>query len=260
MTVHVSYATKNFSQAARIIEKSARRFGLDDCRIYRPEHDLIRHLCNAYPAIMKQKRGAGFWLWKPYVIGDVLDSVPDGTVVIYTDVAMTFISDPAPLQSLVREQPIALFHLVPDHKMSTWTKRDCFIKLDADTNDFWELPQLTAAFQVYRACAESRAFVKDLQNATSGEAQLTDLPNSLSEPNLPDFRDHRHDQSILTILAHKYGIETYPDPSQFGPWRSGSNTQYYPQLFHMHRWQNRGMLKYLKSRYRKKFTGGRFYI
>ncbi|KQZ95578.1 hypothetical protein ASD74_12245 [Rhizobium sp. Root564] len=209
---------------------------------------------------MAERRGAGFWLWKPYIVGDVLDNVPDGTIVIYTDVAMTFISDPAPLAKLVADQPIALFHLVPFHSMSTWTKRDCFIHLDADSSDFWYMPQLTAAFQVYRACDKSRAFVKALQHASSGKVQLTDLPNTLGRPNLPDFQDHRHDQSILTIIARKHGIETHPDPSQFGPWRMGVDCDNYPQVFHMHRLQNRGKLKYLKNRYRMTYTGGRFFL
>ncbi|KQR33628.1 hypothetical protein ASF91_06510 [Rhizobium sp. Leaf155] len=260
MAIHVSYATPNFSQAAQLIKKSALRMGIAQSRIYSPDEPIITRLTESYPHIMRQQRGAGYWLWKPYIIGDILDNVVDGTVVIYTDVAMTFISDPAPLERLVQDFPVALFHLVPVHKMSTWTKRDCFIALGADSETFWDMPQLTAAFQVYRACDEAREFISALKIATSNQIQLTDAPNSLGKPNLSDFRDHRHDQSILTILAHRYGIKTYPDPSQFGPWRSGAEAEEYPQLFHMHRWQNRGMLKYLKNRYRRKFTGGRFFI
>ncbi|MCM2436325.1 hypothetical protein [Agrobacterium rosae] len=260
MTVHVSYATSNFSQAAQIIQKSARRFGIYDSRVYCPEDPVIRSLSTTHSKIMTQRRGAGYWLWKPYVIGDVLDNVADGTVVVYTDVAMTFVADPTPLLNLVAGNPIALFHLVPNHSMSTWTKRDCFVQLDADYEEYWRLPQLTAAFQVYRAGAESRAFIKALQSASSGEVQLTDIPNRLGLPNFSDFKDHRHDQSILTILAAKHGIETYPDPSQFGPWAHGAYHKLYGQIFHMHRRQDKGWLGYAKNRYKKVFTGGRYFI
>lgn len=260
MTVHVSYATDNFSQAARIIQKSAHRFGISESRVYSPDDNVIRVLSSTHASIMTQRRGAGYWLWKPYLIGDILDNVPDGTVVIYTDVAMTFIADPAPLIRLVDCNPIALFHLVPNHRMSTWTKRDCFVQLDADFDRYWSLPQLTAAFQVYRAGAESRAFVKALQSASSGEVQLTDIPNQLGLPNFSDFKDHRHDQSILTILAAKHGIKTYPDPSQFGPWAHGVDHTLYGQIFHMHRRQDKGWFRYIKNRYRKVFTGGRYFI
>jgi hypothetical protein len=30
---------------------------------------------------------------------------------------------------------------------------------------------------------------------------VSDLPNTQGLPNLPSFSDHRHDQSLLTILA-----------------------------------------------------------
>ena len=41
---------------------------------------------------------------------------------------------------------------------------------------------------------------------------LCDGPNVCGLPNLDGFRDHRHDQSILTILAIKHGIKTHPSP------------------------------------------------
>ena len=41
---------------------------------------------------------------------------------------------------------------------------------------------------------------------------LCDGPNTCGLPNFEGFRDHRHDQSITTILAMKHGIETFPSP------------------------------------------------
>jgi hypothetical protein len=37
---------------------------------------------------------------------------------------------------------------------------------------------------------------------------LTDTPNMCGLPNLKNFRDHRHDQSILTNLIIKRGIKS----------------------------------------------------
>ncbi len=45
---------------------------------------------------------------------------------------------------------------------------------------------------------------------------LTDIPNVCGFDNLPGFRDHRHDQSVLSLLASSRGIIPHRDPSQFG--------------------------------------------
>lgn len=124
MVVLVSYGTSDYSQAKAMLDRSARKFGVEDIRIYGPDHAVIRTLHAEYPAIMGQKRGGGYWLWKPFVIADVLASVPDGTPVLYVDAAMTFVADPAPLVELASEYAVCLFRLVPTHPMSAWTKRD----------------------------------------------------------------------------------------------------------------------------------------
>jgi hypothetical protein len=142
--VHVSFATANLLQAKKLLLKSARRFGLDENRLYTPAHPVLAYLAQRYPSIMAAQRGAGYWLWKPFIIFDVLSSVPDGTPVLYTDSAMTFIADPAPLISLAEKHPVCLFEMRGQFLQGTWTKRDCFVEMNADTDEFWSLPQLWA--------------------------------------------------------------------------------------------------------------------
>src|SRR3546814_3032631 len=48
--------------------------------------------------IRRQRRGFGYWLWKPFIIADAMDSVPDGTILMYTDAAVVYQADAAPLQ------------------------------------------------------------------------------------------------------------------------------------------------------------------
>ncbi|TGR67577.1 hypothetical protein EN866_40605, partial [Mesorhizobium sp. M2D.F.Ca.ET.223.01.1.1] len=91
---------------------------------------------------MAQPRGAGYWLWKPFITLDMMDRVPDGTPVLYSDAALTFIADPAPMIALSRQHPVCLFRMSGPILQSVWTKRDCFVEMDADREEFWSLPQL----------------------------------------------------------------------------------------------------------------------
>ena len=151
--MHVSYGTENFVQALIRLHRSAKRFGIDDIRLYRPDHAAVHRAAEENPHIMQQRRGAGYWLWKPYILLDTMDHVDPGTTIVYSDAGQRYIADPAPLIALSERQDVVLFH--QDYLQSDWTKRDCFVLLDADEPRFWEAQQLDASIQLYRAGPKS---------------------------------------------------------------------------------------------------------
>lgn len=236
--VHLTYADNNFTQAAFLLKKSARRHGVLDSRVYAPSDAPLVEARRLHPEIMSSQRGAGYWLWKPFIILDVLRSVPDGTVVLYTDSAMTFIADPGKLLSLGQDHPVCLFHMI-GRLQGEWTKRDCFVEMGADAEEFWSLPQLMGGIQLYRAGPEARDFVSSLIAAMASKSTIADATNIHGLPNLPGFKDHRHDQSVLTILAKQRGAAIFPDPSQFGPWSTRGVQAPFGQVFYLHRQRNR---------------------
>tara|TARA_R110002124_G_scaffold149793_6_gene315976 strand:- start:2092 stop:2721 length:630 start_codon:yes stop_codon:yes gene_type:complete len=181
---------------------------------------------------MAQRRGRGYWLWKPYLINEALQAASDGDLILYTDAAVTIVSDPAPLLAVTELHPIVLFN--QGDLLSAFTKRDAFVLMNADTEHFWSAPMLTATFQIYRACDESRSFVKEWLSFCSDVRVLTDIENSQGQPNFPDFHDHRHDQSILSILAARERVPIQIDPSQWGN-NSRSTKSSYGQIFDHHR-------------------------
>jgi hypothetical protein len=195
-------------------------------RYYGPADPVVRALARQHPSIMREKRGAGLWLWKPAIILDALGSVPDGDVVIYTDAGMDIVSNPNRLIRLVDSHPIALFGHSPGsqgkprHLQRHWTKRDCFVLLDADTPQYWDQPQLIGGIQIYRNGPQARAFVAAWLEACSDPRVMTDGGHVTGKDNFEGFVAHRHDQSILTIMAVRHGIAPWPSPeidSSAGP-------------------------------------------
>jgi hypothetical protein len=71
-----------------------------------------------------------------------------------------------------------------------------------------------------------------------------DKKSELGEENM-DFITHRHDQSVLSLLLKKYGVDKYRDPSQWGA-REHENEfpkdvrdrSTFPQMFNVHRMPN----------------------
>jgi hypothetical protein len=80
----------------------------------------------------------------------------------------------------------------------------------------------------------SMAFVSEWLTYAQDARAITDDDNVLGSNNYPDFRQHRHDQTIMSLLVKKWNLTVYPDPSQWGE----SHKRPYPTIFDHHRSQS----------------------
>jgi hypothetical protein len=270
---HITFGTPNYTRPVRQLRETAARFGIKTFA-YTIHHPQVVEIARRCPEILRQPRGGGYWLWKPAVILDALESCDDGTILMYTDAAMHMIGDPAPMLCHAQEFPIMLFeHTFPlpdgpvQYPMGQWTKRDAFVLLGADIPDCHRQQQLWGGLQIYRNGRTARAFVREVLEAACDERVLTDLPNTQRRDNLPGFRDHRHDQSVLSIIAWRHGLPHFPDPTQYG--HDGPRPALdksidgverpvarFARIFDLHRRPDRGVLTKLRSRLNPIRTGG----
>ena len=84
---------------------------------------------------------------------------------------------------------------------------------------------------VVKKSLASMTFVSQWLAYAQDSRAITDDDNILGLGNYPDFRGHRHDQTLLSLLAKKWGLTVYPDPSQWGE----SEKRPYPTIFNHHR-------------------------
>lgn len=216
----VNFATPNFYKAQKKLNKSALRFGVDHCIPYNQRILKKTEFYKKNKKILDQERGAGYWLWKPFIILETLRAVEDGDIVIYSDSGAEIISPLDPLIDLCRQKGgILLFNVhTPNGKHTNimWTKRDCFVLMDADTPRFHNAEQIAGSPQLYQKTSRSMALLEEWLSYCTDERILTDIPNRCGHDNYIEFKDHRHDQSVLSIVALRHGVETFRDPSQFG--------------------------------------------
>ncbi len=76
--------------------------------------------------------------------------------------------------------------------------------------------QVMGGFQLYRHCPETFEFLREWFDYCRQPQLLTDAPNPPSMANYPEFVDHRHDQSIISLLAERWQLPIYRCPSQWG--------------------------------------------
>ncbi len=210
----VSYANKNFYKKQKRLNKSAMKFGIDKLIPY-TDKDLKQ--TNFYKenkeTLDNQGIGAGFCLWKPYIISKSMEKLNEGDILFYVDSGAEIIYDINPLVELCKKQSgILLFNGIHTNKF--WTKRDCFIRMGCDSKKYWDSPQTAGGYQVYIKNEKSMKFLNNFLTFAKLPGMIDDTPSK--EPNFEDFIEHRCDQSILSNLAIKYNIKTFRNPSQGG--------------------------------------------
>jgi hypothetical protein len=168
--------------------------------------------------ILDQKRGAGYWLWKPYIILQELKRLDDGDYVVYSDCGRHFV------QSFSRRIDTLLARCSDNRGVlpgvyipywganRTWTKRDCFVLTGCDQEEYWNPCQIQASFSVWQKNEFSLSFAEKWLRYCTDERILTDIPNTCGLPDFAGFKEHRHDQSVLTICAIEEGLRGLGDP------------------------------------------------
>ena len=210
MKIHLNYAKGRYLASQKACSKSAVEVGgFDDSKPYSEEHlDSEFRQRNQYT--LMQSRGAGFWLWKPYLLLDIVSQLDSEDYLMYTDSGMMFLRDPWGMISLhedhMNDKGIAFFTGDGVLENKYYTKRDTFILMQADDVMYTDGRHLDASVVLCKKTPFSIAFLEEWLAYAQDPRILTDLPNTQGKPNYPEFRDHRHDQSIASILAIRHGL------------------------------------------------------
>ncbi|MCI0360322.1 MAG: hypothetical protein L0211_17745 [Planctomycetaceae bacterium] len=225
MKVLLNYANERFAELQRRnCETGLAVAGFDRVLAYGPA-DIDAQFAAKNCGILSQKRGNGYWLWKPYFIVRTLESLAAGDWLFYCDSGAHFVASIDPLIEVgLRDgQDVIPFELSLCEQH--WTKRDAFVCMDCDRPEFRESRQRLASFHLWRCSPAALQLARQWLELAQDERLLTDLPNQCGLPNHDGFQDHRHDQSIFSLLTKKHGLRGYRNPSQNGNYAR----QRYPQ-------------------------------
>jgi hypothetical protein len=205
-----------FENSRKRLNESALKFGISDIRSFDFEELKTSPFYLENQEILSQPKGIGYWLWKPFIILEVMKTLSDGDMVIYSDCGIEITDNLDSLISICEKSESILLFGNGNFRNSTWTKRDCFILMDCDSELYWKGPHCDAAFSLFRKNSLSVQFLNEWLLYARDKRVITDLPNTCGKKNIPDFIEHRWDQSVLSLLAQKYKIPLYRIPTQFG--------------------------------------------
>jgi hypothetical protein len=175
---------------------------------------------NAHLWETAEQRGYGWHAWKPLLAIEAMRLAADGDVVGYVD-ADTYPAGPSllPLYAHAERDGACLFDC-SGRVQREWCQRDAFIALGQDEARYWNAEHGCARFGFWKK-GDWRAeqflmewlvyCVNPLANTRQGRP-------SKYGAELPGFVEHRTDQAIYTLLAHRYGYKLHPEASE-GPGR-----------------------------------------
>jgi len=154
--------------------------------------------------------GAGYWIWKPYIILNALKKLEDNEVLVYMDSGDMITSNFSKfLNRALRQEDMLL--LDGSYRHGDWTHKECFEEMWCDSKEYHDAIQLEAGVCVFRKTARTISVVSEWLGWVQNEKALYDSWASQRE----GFNEHRHDQSILTNLKIKYSLPSSSEMRQF---------------------------------------------
>ncbi|GFI21984.1 hypothetical protein IMSAGC011_00757 [Lachnospiraceae bacterium] len=252
MIIAVNYADKSFRRAQKLNSKTAKQWGADKVIEYGPE-DIDEIFRRRNQEILSVPRGGGYYLWKPYIYRKAYDVLGEGDYLIYTDSGAVYINKIQYLIDCMEQEkvPIMIFSLEQERIEKGNTKRDAFVLTGCDETRYTDTPQSIGGYFVCKKMPEVEAFLDEVLYYAQDIRIISDRPNVMGLSNYKEFTDHRHDQSVISLISKKYGFKRFRDPSQFGQINhyesEVEHRSTYPQIIDSHR-LNAGSLMEVKIR------------
>lgn len=192
--------------------------GFDNVIVAGPD-DLDEDFKKKNASILSYKRGAGLWLWKPYIVLKTLDVMEEGDVLFYSDAGACFVRS---VKRIIEGMSQDIWCCDIPTIEEQFTKSICFEALCCDSDIYKKSNQRIATFFAVRKSLSSKSFVTNW--LTECEKEFLISPEQGKEAGTV-LLSHREDQSIFSLLTKKMGYKSHKIPT---------TSYYYPELERWH--------------------------
>jgi hypothetical protein len=157
-------------------------------------------------------RGFGYWSWKSYIVYEYLKTLDYGDILVYSDAGNTININGKDrfkfyIDYLSQDNNDSIFFQM-GHIEKSWSKMDAIDFLDS--YNLIDTGQIAACSFLIKKTDRIVELVKTWRDVCYNHKNLIDDTDSKIE-NDKTFSEHRHDQSILSILVKKMKIELFED-------------------------------------------------
>lgn len=262
-TFFLSFADTSLTPSLKRIKDQANQMQVFDNILIYNEKNIPNYIKKRIQFVIKQtesKRGYGYWCWKPALINFILKSkVSDGDLLLYCDAGCD-------LNPANRKKLIEYFELTKKHEILVsqfdnrefcdlfWNKADT-IKIFKDKIPQERLKQGQIQGGIIFLLVNQ--FTRDIINSWEllmNESNVHYFDDSSSIlPNHAGFKEHRHDQSILSLLLKSEHYYSLSVEKHFGTGLMNKDQRIYLKT-------NEPVVSFGNKIKRKRFTQTEFFL
>lgn len=216
-----TFADSRMGKSLKRVKSQVKESGYFDEIYINNEEDLDNDFKELFKdKLVKGSRGYGYWAWKPQIVLQTLKNMEEGNLLLYMDAGCHFNKNG--LERLnyyfkrVKSSKNGLLvfqeatesdnkNLIVNYsiKEKIYTKSDLFNYFGVrDDKNFYDTGQIAATAFFIKKCKESEKIIKSWLMIFENNFSLADNTESVS-PNFDGFIEHRHDQSIFSIICKK---------------------------------------------------------
>lgn len=214
MKIFINFANDRYQKEQDFALKTAKMFGNFDKIIGYGPSDIDEQFYQQNENILKIKRGAGLWLWKPYFILKTLNESSEGDYVFYLDSGFFMTKKIDWLIEALNKGSQDIMSFQTYYPEIQWTKKSLLQKMGCDSEEFLRSNQFLGGICLVRNSKASRKFFSEFIRLASELENIEDAKPS--EMQYPEFIENRHDQSIYSLLCKKAGLVPFRTPFVFG--------------------------------------------
>lgn len=232
----VTFTDNNMTTSANKCAESAMKHGADAYSIW-TTNDLSPEFRETMAGVLKHALGAGYYCWKPYIVHREMCRLNDGDILVYCDAGNEWIAD---MRQAIAAMDQDILFFSNGWRHFEWCKMDVLEAILPQAGrpySILEKSQVQASTFFIRVTPETRHLVQEWYAWSLIPGMIDNEPSRL--PNVPTFREHRWDQSILCCLQIKYGYRLHWFPTTTATHlRAEFVNDKYPALLWHHRKRN----------------------
>ena len=215
----ITYGDDKFQTSKKHIIHLAKKFEIfEKCLAFGP-NDLDSNFKKEFNEILRLNRGGGYWIWKHHIISKLLEEINSDDVVVYCDSGSS-------LNYFAKDRLLEYFNIINSSRFGSlmfecekhhiekqWTTKQILYYFDSENNsNIVNSTQLEATQMIFKKNKSSNFFLSEYKNIIKHDPYLiTDKYNDSGQKSY--FIENRHDQSIFSVIAKKYGSEVLSNES-----------------------------------------------
>lgn len=214
--IFLTYGDDKFKKSRKRIIREAKSLNLFDDTILETDKTILNDRefkkCLSSPyfnKIFNEKRGGGYWIWKPYIIQKTLNNMKNGDILVYSDAGCVINNNDDIKTKFIEifndlnndRYNMLLNSLSNKHNEKIWSKGDVLKYHNVYNNEkILNEGQYESGRIILIKNDITMEIINKWWEIAKNNPQLFDDSES-KIPNKNEFKENRHDQSNMSILC-----------------------------------------------------------